>query len=83
MKILAIARGEEFSPNLVDNDAKILAEAADNLRRQGHEVTVISERELTGAERVDAIIQMCRSERSVSLLKQMEGQGIRIINSPQ
>ncbi|MBD5373138.1 MAG: hypothetical protein HDR75_07335 [Bacteroides sp.] len=83
MKILAIARGEEFSPNLVDNDAKILAEAADNLRLQGHEVTVISERELTGVERVDAIIQMCRSERSVSLLKQMEGQGIRIINSPQ
>lgn len=83
MRILAVARGEEFSPNLVDNDAKILAEVVKNLRLSGHEVEVISESQLTGAEHVDAVFQMCRSERAVAALHRMEERGVRIINSPQ
>ncbi len=83
MRILAVARGEEFSPNLVDNDAKILAEVVKNLRLSGHEVEVISESQLTGAEHVDAVFQMCRSERAVASLHRLDERGVRIINSPQ
>ena len=83
MRVLAVSRGEEFSPNLVDNDARILAETVNNLRLNGHDVKVISEGKLTGEESVDAVIQMCRSERAISLLERMEGQGIRIINTPE
>lgn len=82
MRVLAVSRGEEFSPNLVDNDARILAEVVGNLRLQGHDVTVIPESQLSGDERVDAVFQMCRSARAISALESMEGQGIRIINSP-
>lgn len=83
MKVLAVSRGEEFSPNLVDNDAKIMAEVVKNLRQKGHDVSVITESQLSGGEAVDAVVQMCRSPRSVLMLERLEGQGIRIINSPQ
>lgn len=83
MRVLAVSRGEEFSPNLVDNDARILAEVVSNLRLKGHGVTVIYEKELSGDEQVDAIFQMCRSPRSINALERMEERGIRIINSPE
>ncbi len=80
MKILAVSRGEEFSPNLVDNDAKILAEVVKNLRQRGHEVEVVLERQIVGTEAVDAVVQMCRSARAVSALEAMEKRGVRVIN---
>lgn len=87
MKILAISRGENFSPNLVDNDAKILASVVDCLRQKGHHVLTISESDLIAGtareEKADAVVNMCRDSRSLELLSQMESAGARIINSPQ
>ncbi len=84
MKILAIARGETFSPNLVDNDARILAAVADELRRRGHQVSTVNEMSLVEPEETpDAIINMCRHPRSIALLHRLESRGARVINAPE
>ncbi len=86
MKILAVSRGETFSPNLVDNDAKILAAVVDGLRERGHEVETITEGDLIEGNIPSGcklIVNMCRDSRSLSVLNRMESEGNIVINSPQ
>lgn len=86
MKVLAVSRGENFSPNLVDNDAKILAAVVDGLRGCGHEVISVTEKDLID-RKIPAdsklIVNMCRDSRSLSVLSRMESDGVTVINSPQ
>lgn len=43
MKVLAIQRAEQFSPNSVEKDNAIMEAVVSRLRRQGHEVSVVRE----------------------------------------
>lgn len=43
--IVGIYRASQFSPNMEDSDAAILNAVADRLRKSGHEVTCVRERE--------------------------------------
>ncbi len=85
MNVLAVSRGENFSPNLVDNDAKILAAVADGLRDRGHDVTTITEGDLIEGripQGVGLIVNMCRDRRSLECLRTMEQSGVIVVNSP-
>lgn len=46
MKILAITRAPQFSPNSVESDRAIMQAVADRLVGKGYSVTIISETEL-------------------------------------
>ena len=86
MKILAVSRGENFSPNLVDNDAKILAAVVGGLRECGHNVVNITESDLIDGNVPSGcklIVNMCRDSRSLSILSRMESEGSIVVNSPQ
>ena len=47
MKILAITRAPQFSPNSVESDRAIMQAVADRLVGKGYSVTIISETELS------------------------------------
>lgn len=87
MNILAISRGETFSPNLVDNDAKILAAVVAGLRSHGHDVTMMAEGDLIAGqqlpENMDLIVNMCRDNRSLERLRLLENGGVKVVNSPE
>lgn len=84
IKIAAIMRAGAFSPNHIGNDASILSGVAEQLRRRGCEVNVYSEEQLNaGAVSEPVVINMCREQRSLKLLEQMERDGKTVINSPQ
>lgn len=86
MKVLAVSRGETFSPNLVDNDAKILAAVVGGLREHGHEVVTVTEGDLIEGNfpaECQLVVNMCRDSRSLSVLSRMESEGATVINSPQ
>ncbi len=67
MKILGITRGAIYSPNLADSDAAILNSVADNLRAMGHEVDIITEYKMDGADfdRYDRVFGMERDIRNI------------------
>ena len=45
IRVVGVSRGNEYSPNHVDNDAAILRLAAEALERMGCEVTIYPEKE--------------------------------------
>lgn len=82
--ITAIMRSTAYSPNHIGDDAAILNATADQLRRRGFRVTMLSEEsfvEQEGRVEGDVIISMCRSPRSIELLKHLEDGGRPVINS--
>lgn len=82
IKIAAILRAAAYSPNHIGNDAAILNLTCEQLRKRGCEVRVYSEEQLlAGQVTEDAIIQMCRGERSMALLQGMETRGAKVYNS--
>lgn len=84
MKVLAIKRKEQFSPNHVGNDTAILNAVCEELEKKGVEVEICDEvsfLEKTIIEQ-DFIINMSRSKASVSKLLLLEDMGKRVINSP-
>lgn len=87
MKILAIQRGADFSPNHVDNDARILGLVAEGLRARGHEVSVITEGEFiesgVNGAKPGMIVNMCRDARSLERLAELEAEGVTVVNSPR
>lgn len=87
MRITAIKRATGFSPNHVDNDARILEMVADELRAAGHEVEIMTEPELIdagiGRRNPEAVVNMCRDERSLRLLADLQARGVKVVNSPR
>lgn len=84
INIAAIMRAGTFSPNHIGNDASILSGVAEQLRRRGCVVNVYSEEQLAeGAVHEPIIINMCRQQRSLAILEQLQSQGVLVVNSPQ
>ncbi|MDE6653900.1 MAG: hypothetical protein K2K37_05885 [Muribaculaceae bacterium] len=82
IKIAGIMRAGAYSPNHIGNDAAIFNIAAEQLRKRGCIVNVYSEEQFA-ADMVteDIIVNMCREQRSISKLQQLEDQGALVINS--
>ena len=82
IKIAGIMRAGAYSPNHIGNDAAIFNEVADHLRKRGCEVNVYSEEQLIAGKVTEpVIVNMCREQRSIRLLQQLEQQGRLVINS--
>lgn len=82
IKIAGIMRAGAYSPNHIGNDAAIFNAVADQLRRRGCEVEVMSEeqfRQHTPTQQI--IMDMCREKESVIKLQKLEEEGRLVINS--
>ena len=75
-------RAGAFSPNHIGNDAAIFNLVADQLRKRGCSVTTYSEEQLiAGQVKENIIVNMCREQRSITILQQLEDAGALVINS--
>ncbi len=80
--IAAILRAGIFSPNHIANDAAILHAVVAELRRRGCQVAVYTEEEFCNASiSEDVILAMCRGERTVEKIQQLEDAGRLVVNS--
>ncbi len=83
MRIAAIRRSSEFSPNSEANDDAVFSEMVMRLKLAGHGVTEYSEPDFVlkyDAEPV--VVHMARRAGSLQKLKELEANGCFIINSP-
>lgn len=82
LKVVAVSRGSEFSPNHINNDAAILTEVVNNLKKNGIKSRVISEKEFVSEDiECDFIFDMARGRRSLKRLKELENSGVTVVNS--
>lgn len=82
IKIAGVMRSGVFSPNHIGNDAAIFNLVADQLRKRGCEVNVYSEEQFaTSGVNEDIVLDMCREQRSIERLEQLEDNGTLVINS--
>lgn len=80
--IAGVMRAGAYSPNHIGNDTAIFNAVAEHLRKRGCIVNVYSEEQLiAGNVTEDIIINMCREQKSIALLQQMEDAGKIVINS--
>ena len=89
MRILAVSRAEQFSPNSVERDRAIFQSVVDRLQRRGDEVCLVSEDRLSAPESSgypdypgfpDLILTMARRRETLTWLKSL---GVACINSPE
>ncbi len=81
-KIAGIMRAGAYSPNHIGNDAAIFNAVVDQLRKRGCEVNVYNEEQLAaGIVNEPIIVNMCREQKSIALLQQLEDEGRLVINS--
>lgn len=80
--IAGVMRAGAYSPNHIGNDAAIFNLVADQLRKRGCVVNVYSEEQLIAGEVTEKIVlNMCREQRSLKILQEMEDNGALVINS--
>lgn len=80
--VAAILRAGIFSPNHIANDAAILHAVVAELRRRGCTVTVYTEEEFCNASiNEDVILAMCRGDKTVEKVQQLEDAGRIVVNS--
>ena len=96
-KLVGVCRGNEYSPNCVDNDAAIMNAVKKQLEVLGAEVELLSEQEFCrmaveveaagGYPRcnmssyVDAFFSMARSKDALDVLGRIEEHGVAVVNS--
>lgn len=82
IRVIGVSRGNEYSPNHVDNDAAILRLAAEALERMGCEVTIYPEKEFV-AQNIEGefIFDMARDRATIERLKKLEDGGALVVNS--
>ena len=75
-------RAGAYSPNHIGNDAAIFNATADELRKRGCLVDILSEENFINSD-IDAhiIVNMCREKASIEKLKALEDAGAIVINS--
>lgn len=80
MKIAAIARSTEHSPNMTEKDFAILNAVAMLLRNKGFDVDILEENEYSGQKCYNAIYHMSRNGNTLEMLEKAESQGTTVIN---
>lgn len=82
LRIAAVLRAGIFSPNHIANDAAILHATAEELRRRGCQVRMLSESEFVTADiDEDVVLAMCRGEEALAKLQKLEDKGLTVVNS--
>ncbi|MDE6297018.1 MAG: hypothetical protein K2L89_04145 [Muribaculaceae bacterium] len=82
IKIAGVLRASAYSPNHIGNDAAILNAAADALRKRGCKVNIYSEEQFINMDvEEDIILDMCRSQKAIAKLQELEENGKLVINS--
>ena len=82
MKVLAIKRAEQFSPNSIEKDEAILTSVVLRLREKGHEVVVQRETDLSlDLQSFQYILTMGRLPETLCSLKKVVGS--KILNRPE
>ena len=82
INIAGIMRAGAFSPNHIGNDAAIFNLVSDQLRKRGCAVTTYSEEQLiAGQVKEQIIVNMCREQRSIAKLQELDDAGHLVINS--
>lgn len=75
-------RAGAFSPNHIGNDAAIFNLVADQLRKRGCAFTTYSEEQLiAGQVKEHIVVNMCREQRSIAKLQELEDAGDLVVNS--
>lgn len=84
IQLIGVSRGNQFSPNHINNDAAILMKTAEKLGKKGCEVKLFSETEFV-QRRIQAefIFNMARDHATIPYLKELEKTGSLVINSGQ
>lgn len=92
MRVLAVYRAPQFSPNSVEKDRAIMDVVIGRLRQQGHEVETAPEEELSNQSPIspmghirqtDLVLTMGRLPSTLAYLRQLsEETETRVINSP-
>lgn len=82
ISIIGVSRGNEYSPNHVDNDAAIFYKVTEELRRLGCEVKVYAEKDFVEqGVKGDIIFDMARDKVTIARLRSLEDEGALVINS--
>lgn len=83
-RIVAISRGERFSPHNTLNDAMILEAVASELRHKGYEVRTINETAITDIKAAPEhlFLNMARGREALDILYEKESNGAIVINPP-
>lgn len=82
IKIAGVMRAGAYSPNHIGNDAAIFNATCEQLRKRGCEVKIYTEEDfIAGKVTENIIMNMCREQRSIRLLQQLEDGGALVINS--
>lgn len=81
-EIIGVSRGNEFSPNHIDNDAAIFNRVAEELRQMGHRVETYTEAAFAenGIE-ARIVFHMARSSEALQRLEELERKGAMVTNS--
>lgn len=80
MKVLAVLRAEQYSPNAVEKDRAIMLAVVERLRAEGHIVDIVSESEpWTLPADCDRVLSMGRLPET---LRKLQDAGVRAVNSP-
>lgn len=80
--IVGVSRGNEYSPNHVDNDAAIFNKVAEELRSLGCKVEVYAETDFVARRiKADIIFDMARDRATIARLKSLEDEGALVVNS--
>ena len=76
ISIIGVSRGNEYSPNHVDNDAAIFYKVTEELRRLGCEVKVYAEKDFVEqGVKGDIIFDMARDKVTIARLRSLEDEG--------
>lgn len=83
IRAIGVSRGNEFSPNHVDNDAAIFNKVVEELSALGCKMQVYTETEFVSEQTIaaDVIFNMARDRKTIVRLKELEDTGILVINS--
>ena len=82
IQVAGVSRGNEFSPNHVDNDAAIFQKTAEELEKMGCEVSLFPEKEFVDrCVQADFVFDMARDKATVIRLKELEDAGALVVNS--
>ena len=81
MLFAGISRGHRFSPNHIGNDRAVFELVAEHLRQMGHQVNEYSEDETLKGINERYMFTMAREPQVVRILKALEDDGARVINS--
>ncbi len=82
IKIAGVMRAGAYSPNHIGNDAAIFNGTVELLRKRGCEVRILNEEEFQNNDITeDIILNMCREQKSIAKLQELEEKGALVINS--